>query len=234
MSLARLVAPLARASPLLARPVAAATTPKIQFVRWHTSFAPVGSSAPDFTAEALVGKEFKNVSLSTFKGKWVVLFFYPLDFTFVCPTEIVAFSDKADEFRKVGAEVLGCSVDSKFAHFAWVEQPRKDGGLGKCNFPLIADVNHKIGEAYGVMNRDSGFHLRGTYIIDPKGVVRHLSMNDPPAGRNVDELLRLVQAYQYADKHGEVCPTGWNPGKDTIITDPVNKKKFFSKNAKDE
>jgi len=206
----------------------------LQSARFLTTIPPVGSSAPDFTATALMGKEFKDVSLSTYKGKWLVLFFYPLDFTFVCPTEIVAFSDKAAEFRKNGAEILGCSVDSKFAHYAWVEMPRKDGGLGNCEFPLVADVNHKIGELYGVMNRDSGHHLRGTYIIDPKGVVRHLSMNDPPAGRNVDEILRLVQAYQYSDKHGEVCPASWKPGSATIIGDPVKKKQYFSKNAKDE
>jgi len=203
-------------------------------VRLASTFAPVGSVAPAFHADALVGKDFKTISLSAYKGKWVVLFFYPLDFTFVCPTEIVAFSDKTDEFRKVGAEIIGCSVDSKFSHYAWVEQPRSQGGLGQCHFPLLSDTNHKIGEAYGVMNRETGFHLRGTYIIDPAGVVRHLSMNDPPAGRNVDELLRLVQAYQYADKHGEVCPTGWRPGKDTILTDPEKKKAFFKKNAKDE
>jgi len=203
-------------------------------MRSHVSFAPVGYPAPDFTADALIGREFSQVSLSNYKGKWVVLFFYPLDFTFVCPTEIVAFSDKAEEFRKIGAEVLGCSVDSKFAHFAWVDMPRKEGGLGKCNFPLIADVSHNIGEMYGVMNADTGFHLRGTYIIDPAGVVRHLSMNAPPVGRNVDELLRLVQAFQFSDKNGEVCPSDWKPGKDTIIEDPVKKKKYFAKNARDE
>jgi len=200
--------------------------------RSHVSFAPVGSPAPDFKAEALVGKDFKEISLSQYRGKWVVLFFYPLDFTFVCPTEIIAFSDKVEEFRKIGAEVLGCSIDSKFAHYAWCEQPRKEGGLGPVNFPLLSDITHKIGETYGVMNGESGFHLRGTYIIDPKGQVRHLSMNDPPAGRNIDEFIRLIQALQFFDKHGEVCPANWKPGMDTIQDDPVKKKKFFNKNFK--
>jgi len=127
----------------------------------------------------------------------------------------------------------GLCLVRKRNDLSWAHE-RKVEGVEEEHNPLLSDVSHNIGEAYGVMNRDTGFHLRGTYIIDPSGVVRHLSMNDPPAGRNVDEVLRLVQAYQFADKHGEVCPTGWAPGKDTIQTDPISKKKFFAKNARDE
>jgi len=131
-------------------------------------------------------------------------------------------------------EVIGCSVDSKFTHYAWVDTPQKSGGLGKINIPLVADLTRDMGEKYGVMNGNAGFHLRGTYVIDPQGVVRALSMQAPPIGRNVDEFLRIVQAAQFADQHGEVCPAGWKPGSDTISEDPEKKKKYFSKHGKDE
>lgn len=133
-----------------------------------------------------------------------MLFFYPLDFTFVCPTEICDFSDRAEEFRKIGCEVVAASIDSKFSHLAWMLTPRNKGGLGKMNIPIIADLTKSIGRDYGVMLEEAGHTARGTFIIDGKGILRHMSVNDPPAGRNVDEYLRLVQAYQYVDKHGEV------------------------------
>lgn len=131
------------------------------------------------------------------------------DFTFVCPTEIISFSNKAEDFRKIGAEVIGVSVDSCFTHLAWINTPRKEGGLGGINIPLLSDTNHVIGENYGVMHLDTGFHLRGTFIIDPKQNVRHIAMNDPPVGRNVDEIFRLVEAFQSFEEHGEVCPANW-------------------------
>ena len=189
----------------------------------------VGKPAPDFDEEAVVGTEFKRVKLSDYKGKYLVLFFYPLDFTFVCPTEILAFSDRADEFRKIGCEVVGASVDSVFCHLAWINTPKKNGGLGgELKIPLIADLTHRLSEAYEVL-LDSGHTLRGLFIIDDKGVVRQVTMNDPPVGRSVDETLRLVQAFQYTDKHGEVCPIGWTPGAATIKPNPKESLEFFGK-----
>jgi len=158
------------------------------------------------------------------------LFFYPLDFTFVCPTEIIDFSDRSDEFRKIGCEVVAASVDSKFSHLAWVQTPRNKGGLGTMKIPIIADLNKTLSASYDVLMENDGHTLRGLFIIDGKGVVRHITMNDPPVGRNVEEILRLVQAYQYTDKHGEVCPSGWTAGKPTIK--PGNKLEYFEKNAK--
>jgi len=191
--------------------------------------AAIGKPAPAFTAEAVVDGDFQKVSLSDYKGKYLVFFFYPLDFTFVCPTEIIAFSDRADEFRKIGAEVVAASVDSHFTHLAWTKTPRKEGGLGKMNIPLVSDLTKSISRDYGVLLEDQGITLRGLFIIDPQGVVRQITINDLPVGRDVDETLRLVQAFQYVDKHGEVCPAGWKPGKDTIIPNPNDKIKYFQK-----
>ncbi|GAB9472249.1 Peroxiredoxin-2 [Globisporangium polare] len=186
--------------------------------------------APEFTADAVVDGEFKKVSLSDYKGKYVVLFFYPLDFTFVCPTEIIAFSDKAEEFRKLGCEVLGCSTDSKFSHLAWINTPRKRGGLGEMNIPLIADYNKDIARAYDVLVEDGdevGASFRGAFIIDGQGILRQMTVNDLPVGRNVDEMLRLVEAFQYTDEHGEVCPAGWKKGKATMKADVQGSLEYF-------
>uniref|UniRef100_A0A8B9WN14 Peroxiredoxin-2 n=1 Tax=Bos mutus grunniens TaxID=30521 RepID=A0A8B9WN14_BOSMU len=165
--------------------------------------AHVGKPAPEFQATAVVDGAFKEVKLSDYKGKYVVLFFYPLDFTFVCPTEIVAFSDRAAEFHKLNCEVLGVSVDSQFTHLAWINTPRKEGGLGPLNIPLLADVTRKLSSDYGVLKEDEGIAYRGLFVIDGKGVLRQVTINDLPVGRSVDEALRLVQAFQYTDEHGE-------------------------------
>jgi len=191
--------------------------------------AAIGKPAPAFTAEAVVDGEFKKVSLSDYKGKYLVFFFYPLDFTFVCPTEIIAFSDRVKEFRDIGAEVVGASVDSHFTHLAWIKTPRKEGGLGKMQIPLVSDLTKEISRNYGVLLEDQGITLRGLFIIDPKGIIRQITINDLPVGRDVDETLRLVQAFQFVDKNGEVCPAGWKPGKDTIIPNPNDKVKYFQK-----
>merc|ERR1739838_146773 len=177
-----------------------------------TLVARIGKEAPDFEAEAVVDGDFQKVKLSDYRGKYVVFFFYPLDFTFVCPTEIIAFSDRVDEFRKIGAKVIGASVDSHFTHLAWTKTPRKEGGLGKMNIPLVSDLTKEISRNYGVLLED-----------------RRITINDLPVGRDVDETLRLVQAFQYVDKNGEVCPAGWKPGKDTIIPNPADKIKYFQK-----
>jgi len=187
----------------------------------------VTSPAPDFTAEAVIGSEFKNLKLSEYKGKWVVLFFYPLDFTFVCPTEIVEYDAKLDEFKKLGAEVIGVSIDSTFSHLAWKKTARKDGGIGEIKYPLVSDITKQISKDFGVL-LDSGVALRGTFIIDPKGIIRQATVNDLPVGRNIDEAIRLLKAFQFNEKHGEVCPANWNEGGKTMTPDVTKSKEYFS------
>ncbi|KAJ8001753.1 hypothetical protein DPEC_G00172710 [Dallia pectoralis] len=191
--------------------------------------AKIGQPAPAFKATAVVDGQFKDIQLSDYKGKYVVFFFYPLDFTFVCPTEIVAFSDRVEDFRKIGCEVIGASTDSHFSHLAWINTPRKQGGLGPMKIPLVADLTQSISRDYGVLKEDQGIAYRGLFVIDDKGVLRQITINDLPVGRSVDETLRLVQAFQHTDKHGEVCPAGWTPGSDTIVPDVQKSKEFFSK-----
>lgn len=197
---------------------------KLQFTK-----AVISKPAPYWEGTAVVNGELKELKLTDFAGKYLVFFFYPLDFTFVCPTEILAFNDRIEEFRKINTEVVGCSVDSHFTHLAWMNTPRKDGGLGQVKIPLLSDLTHGIAKDYGVYLTDAGHALRGLFIIDNKGILRQITMNDLPVGRSVDETIRLVQAFQYTDKHGEVCPAGWKPGHDTIIPDPEKKKEFFKK-----
>ncbi|XP_076395250.1 peroxiredoxin 2 isoform X1 [Megachile rotundata] len=183
--------------------------------------------APAFRGTAVVNGQFKDISLSDYKGKYVVLFFYPLDFTFVCPTEIIAFSDRAHEFEQIGCKLIAASTDSHFSHLAWVNTPRKQGGLGEMNIPLLADKSTKIARDYGVLDEETGVPFRGLFIIDDKQHLRQVTINDLPVGRSVDETLRLVQAFQYTDKHGEVCPAGWKPGKKTMKPDVVGSKEYF-------
>ncbi|CAD5224886.1 unnamed protein product [Bursaphelenchus xylophilus] len=189
----------------------------------------IGQPAPEFTADAVVDGDFKTVSLRDYRGKYVVLFFYPLDFTFVCPTEIIAFSEAADQFRQLGVELLAASCDTKFSHLAWINQPRKHGGLGEMKIPVIADPNHRISRDYGVLIEEAGIAFRGLFIIDGNGILRQVTINDLPVGRSVEETLRLIQAFQYTDKHGEVCPAGWQPGHDTIKPDVKKSHEYFNK-----
>lgn len=189
----------------------------------------VGKAAPEFKGQAVVNGAIKEISLNDFSNKWKVLFFYPLDWTFVCPTEITAFSDNIQAFRDLGCEVIGCSVDSQFSHLSWTKQPRNEGGLGEIAYPLLADLNKNIAREYGCLN-DGGVAFRATYIIDDNNVVQHASINNLGVGRNVDEYTRLVEAFQYTAKHGEVCPAGWTKGKDSMKPDPVGSKEYFSKN----
>lgn len=196
--------------------------------------AMISKPAPYWEGTAVVNGEFTDLKLTDYKGKYLVFFFYPLDFTFVCPTEILAFNDRVEEFRALGAEVLACSIDSQFTHLAWMNTPRSEGGLGKLSIPLLSDITHAISKDYGVYLQDQGHSLRGLFIIDGAGVLRQITMNDLPVGRSVDETLRLVQAFKYTDSHGEVCPAGWKPGADTIIPDPSKKLEYFGKSVKDE
>ncbi|RMF99968.1 MAG: peroxiredoxin [Planctomycetota bacterium] len=189
----------------------------------------VTKEAPDFKAQAVMPDgSFKEISLSDYRGKYVLLFFYPLDFTFVCPTEIIAFSDRNAEFEKLGVQILGCSIDSHFTHLAWRNTPRSEGGIGEVTYPLIADLDKKIAEAYDVLLPD-GIALRGLFLIDKEGVVRHQVVNDLPLGRSVDEALRVVKALQFVETHGEVCPANWDEGKPTIKPSVDESKEFFSK-----
>lgn len=188
----------------------------------------VQSMAPNFEADAVVGGDFKKVKLDDYKGKWCVLFFYPLDFTFVCPTEITAFSDRYQDFKALGCEVLGCSIDSKFSHLAWINTPRNKGGLGKLNFPLLADVTKKIASDYGVL-LPAGIALRGLFLINPDGKVAYEVVHDLGVGRSVEETLRVIKAFQHVAKSGEVCPANWTTGKDTMVPDPVKSQNYFGK-----
>jgi len=191
--------------------------------------AQVQKPAPVFKAQAVVDGQFKEVSLADYQGKYVVVYFYPLDFTFVCPTEIIAFSDRIAEFKDLNCEVIGISTDSHFSHLAWISQPRKQGGLGGLSYPLVSDFSKNISRDYGVLIEEAGIALRGLFIIDPTGVVRQMSVNDLPVGRSVDETLRLIKAFQFVEQHGEVCPAGWTPDSPTIKPDPKGSLEYFDK-----
>ncbi|CAB1343417.1 unnamed protein product [Coregonus sp. 'balchen'] len=201
----------------VSKPSRILTCPALQKACFSTStarWAPaVTQHAPHFKATAVHNGEFKEMGLDDFKGKYLVLFFYPLDFTFVCPTEIISFSDKASEFHDINCEVVGVSA----------------GGLGEIHIPLLADLNKQVSRDYGVLLEGPGIALRGLFIIDPNGVVKHMSVNDLPVGRCVDETLRLVRAFQFVETHGEVCPASWTPDSPTIKPTPEGSKEYFEK-----
>ncbi len=190
----------------------------------------VQGAAPDFKGTAVVNKDFKEISLKDYKGKWLCLFFYPLDFTFVCPTEITAFSDRIQDFKALNCEVLGVSVDSQFSHLAWINTPRAKGGLGDMNYPLLADLNKNVSRDYGVL-LDGGIALRGLFLINPEQKISYQVVHDLGVGRSVDETLRVLEAFQYTMKTGEVCPAGWNKGASTMKPDPKGSQDYF-KNVK--
>jgi peroxiredoxin (alkyl hydroperoxide reductase subunit C) len=192
----------------------------------------VGKQAPDFKALAVLGNnEIKEVTFSEqIKGKYAVLFFYPLDFTFVCPSELIAFDHRLAEFKQRGVEVVGCSIDSQFTHLAWKNTPVEKGGIGQVGYPLVADIKHEICQTYDV-EAAPGVAFRGSFLIDKAGVVRHQVVNDLPLGRNIDEMLRMVDALQFTEEHGEVCPAGWNKGKKGMTASPEGVAKYLSENA---
>ncbi|KAF8063414.1 peroxiredoxin [Lyophyllum atratum] len=184
--------------------------------------------APTFKAAAVADGLFTDVSLSGYLGQWVVLLFYPMDFTFVCPTEILAFNDALPQFKALNTAVFGISTDSQFSHFAWATQPRREGGLGPdLKLPLIADRNMKISRDYGVLLEEEGVALRGLFLIDPKGILRQITVNDLPVGRSVEETIRLIKAFQFTDEHGEVCPANWTEGSKTMKPDPKGSLEYF-------
>lgn len=194
----------------------------------------VGRKAPDFTAAAVLGSGeiVEDFKLSdAIKGKKAVVFFYPLDFTFVCPSELIAFDKRLDEFKKRGVEVIGVSIDSQFTHNAWRNTSTDDGGIGQVNYPLVADVRHSICKAYDVEHPEAGVAFRGSFLIDEDGMVRHQVVNDLPLGRNIDEMLRMVDALNFHEKHGEVCPAGWEEGKEGMKENAEGVASYLSKNA---
>ena len=193
----------------------------------------IGKQAPDFSAPAVLGNNsiVERYSLSDLKGKYVVLFFYPLDFTFVCPTEIIEFNRKLTAFKELGAEVVGVSVDSQFSHLAWKNTEVTKGGIGDIQYPLVADLTKQISRDYGVLLEDAGVALRGTFLIDREGVVKHAVVNDLGLGRNIDETLRMVKALRHHGEHGEVCPANWNQGEDAMQPSAAGVADYLTKHG---
>ncbi len=193
----------------------------------------VGKQAPDFTVPAVLGNgeivDSFNFATAT-KGKYAVVFFYPLDFTFVCPSELIAFDHRLEEFKKRNVEVIGVSIDSHFTHNAWRNTPVKKGGIGEVKYTLAADLNHEIAKAYDVES-PGGMAYRGSFLIDRAGVVRHQVVNDLPLGRNVDEMLRMVDALQFTEEHGEVCPAGWTKGNKGMKASPDGVAAYLAEEA---
>ena len=195
----------------------------------------VGQEAPDFTAAAVLGSgeiadnyNFKQATA----GKYAVVFFYPLDFTFVCPSELIAFDHRLAEFKERNVEVIGISIDSHFSHSAWRNMPINQGGIGPVGYTLVADIKHEICQSFGV-EAAGGVAYRGSFLIDQKGIVRHMVVNDLPLGRNVDEMLRMVDALQFTEEHGEVCPAGWNKGKAGMKASTSGVADYLASHAKD-
>ena len=188
----------------------------------------MGRKAPDFSAKAVVqGKIIDRFSLSDFLGKYVVLFFYPLDFTFVCPTELHAFQEKLAEFKKKDAELIGCSVDSCYSHYAWLHTPKAKGGVEGVEYPLVSDLNKTIARSYQVLEEGSGIAYRGLFILDKQGIVRHQLINDLPIGRSVEEVLRIIDALIFHEQHGEVCPANWHAGEKAMKADSQGLEEYF-------
>ena len=191
----------------------------------------VSKAAPEFTAQAVMADNtFQEISLSDYKGKYVVLFFYPLDFTFVCPSELIAFDHRLNEFKERGVEVIGVSIDSHFSHLAWKNTEVNNGGIGNVQYPLIADIDKSITDAYD-MRTGPGIALRGSFLIDKEGVVQHQVVNNLPLGRDIGEMLRIVDALQFTEEHGEVCPAGWNKGKAGMKASTEGVAEYLAENA---
>ncbi|WP_457597072.1 peroxiredoxin C [Hydrogenimonas sp.] len=196
----------------------------------------VTKKAPDFTANAVLGNNeiVDNFNLyENFGEKGTVLFFYPLDFTFVCPSEIIAFDHRLDEFTSRGINVIGCSVDSHFTHLAWKNTPVDQGGIGQVRYPLVADLTKQIARDYDVLLEDAGVALRGSFLIDTDGTIRHAVINDLPLGRNIDEMLRMIDAMHFTNEHGEVCPAGWHKGQEGMKADPNGVAEYLAKHAEE-
>lgn len=188
----------------------------------------VGKKAPNFKAKAVFGSDIKDVELSQYEGKYVIFFFYPLDFTFVCPTELHAFQEEASAFKERNVEILGCSVDSHFSHHAWLSTPKNKGGIEGVKYGIVSDLGGKIASMYDVLS-PGGVAYRGLFLIDKEGIVRHQVVNDLPLGRNVQEALRMVDALQHNERHGEVCPANWQKGGEAMKATNEGVSKYLSK-----
>lgn len=188
----------------------------------------LGKPAPQFSAKAVINGKIVDFSLNDFLGKYVVFFFYPLDFTFVCPTELHAFQEYSPEFVKRNAQIIGCSVDSPYSHLAWLNTPKHKGGIQGVQYPIVSDLNKTIARDYHVLNEESGIAYRGQFLIDKQGIVRHLLVNDLPIGRSVEEVLRLLDALIFHETHGEVCPANWRTGAKTMKPDNEGLMSYFS------
>lgn len=191
----------------------------------------VGRSAPEIKSSAVLKDGSIVNDFSPKKGKYAVLIFYPLDFTFVCPSELIALDHRIAEFEERGVEVMTVSIDSHFSHHAWRKLPINEGGIGPVRYTMIADINHRITQAYGVEHPDAGVAFRATFLIDKKGIVRHQVVNDLPFGRDMDELLRVIDALQFFEEHGEVCPAGWKKGQAGMKADPSGVAKYLAEHA---
>ena len=195
--------------------------------------------APFWSGTAVINEKFEKINSEEYKGKWLVMLFYPFDFTYVCPTELIAFSEASKSFKDINTEIIGISTDSHYTHLAWIKTPRSQGGVGKLQFPLLADISKAVSKNFKVLVEDEtddlfGASLRGLFIIDDKGVIRSYTINDAMVGRSVDETLRLIQAFQHAEKFGDVCPANWKPGNATIIPDQDKKYEYFNKTFKND
>lgn len=189
----------------------------------------VGKQAPDFNASAVVNNQIvNNFTLSQFKGKNVILFFYPLNFTFVCPTELHAFQEALSEFEKRNTQVIGCSVDSPYSHYAWLNTPKSKGGIEGISYPLVADLTKSIAKNYDVLVEEAGVAFRGLFLIDKSGTVRHQVVNDLPLGRSVGEAIRILDAWIFSEKHGEVCPANWSVGKESMKPTQEGLEQYFA------
>ena len=194
----------------------------------------VGREAPEFSAAAVMGDGTINedFKLSDYRGKYVVLFFWPLDFTFVCPSEIIAHNNRLAHFQERGVQLIGVSIDSEFTHYAWRNTPVDKGGIGEVGFPIVADKTHRICQAYGIEHPEAGVALRGSFLVDKSGIVQHQVVNNLPLGREVDEMLRMVDALQFTEEHGEVCPAGWHKGEEGMKPNAEGVATYLAKHAK--
>jgi len=227
--------PLVRSRPVaLANKFDSAVTPVSRSMATITYSPPaikIGEPAPTFSAGAVVDGEITSLDLAQYKGKYVVLLFYPKDFTFVCPTEIIAFSDAAPKFEAMNTQVIALSTDTEESHLAWIRTARKKGGLGHMQIPIVADTTKEISADYGVLIENLGIALRGLFIINPEGVLEQITVNNLPVGRSVDETIRLIQAFQFVAEHGEVCPANWKPGEKTMVPHPDHSLEYFGSGA---
>lgn len=192
----------------------------------------LGKGAPQFSAEAVVNGCIKHISLNDFGGMYKVLVFYPLDFTFVCPTELHALQDKIDEFKKRNCMVIGISVDSVYSHFAWLNMPKEQGGIQGVSFPLVSDLTKSISQAYGVLNEEEGIAWRGLFVLDQKNIIQAIHVYAGPLGRSSDEIIRILDALQFVETHGEVCPADWQPGQEALKPTAAGVRSFFCKPRK--